>query len=135
MLHSKRMALASLITIFLLGIVLGIAGERYVFRHWKQTRHPRGNDFMIKDFTQKLNLTAEQQAQLKALLKEIREKYEQVRNSMDPEFERISLEFREKFAQTLNEQQKTIFEQMNKEFDSRDKNRDKNRERDRRKRE
>jgi len=136
MLKSKRMALASLVIIFLLGIILGVAGERYIFRHWHPQRHGRGDDFMIKDFTQKLNLTVDQQQQLKVLLGEIREKYEQARASMKPEFEKISQEFRDKFAQILDEKQKPIFDQMNKEFDSREneKNRDR-RDRDREKRE
>ncbi len=116
MLKSKKIALASIITIFLLGFVLGIVADRYVLFRFFHDGHRHGQNNLVQIFNKELNLTVEQQEKLKELLKELREKHGIIRKSVGPEYKRITKEFEDKFSQILDETQKKKFKEINEEF-------------------
>ena len=119
MLKTKKVALASIITIFLLGMVLGILADRYIILRYFKNGHRRGQMNLVQMFNKELNLNVEQQAKLKELLAELREKHENIRKSSRPEYKKITQEFREKFSQVLNDEQRKKFNEINEKFDKR----------------
>ena len=123
MLKSKKVALASVITIFLLGLILGIVADRYLLLRYFHSGHKRGQIDLVQMFKKELNLTVEQQEKLKELLAELREEHEKIRKSTKPDYKRINREFREKFSKVLDEEQKKKFNELNERFDKRRKRR------------
>jgi len=116
MLKSKKIALASIITIFLLGLVIGIGADRYVLLRLSHDRHRHGRNNLVQMFNKELNLTIEQQEKLKELLKELRENHDKIRQSNRPEYKRITKEFEDKFSRILDVSQKKKFNEINERF-------------------
>ncbi|MBN2410451.1 hypothetical protein JXQ31_02090 [candidate division KSB1 bacterium] len=113
MLKSKRIALASIIIIFLSGLVLGIISDRYILCLLPHDDHRRGGKSLVTIFTEELKLTAEQQEKLKELLKELRENHDKIRKSVEPEYRRLRKQFDDDFSQILDEIQKKKFIEFN----------------------
>ena len=126
MIKSKKLALASFLTVFLIGLVLGIILERLVLdnSHSKRRRHDPG-DFIFKKFTERLSLEEEQKVELKALLADIKEKHRGLRKENRTHYKAFQEEFNADFRKILTEQQIVLFDELLKEFEkkrSRDRN-------------
>ena len=120
MTRSKKLAIASFLTIFLVGIVLGLVLERFVLENCP-AKQPKGDpsDFIYKKFTERLSLDEEQKSELKRLLAEIKEQHRQIRKQDHKKYKTIQQEFDAAFRTILTEEQLVIYEQMVKEFEER----------------
>ncbi len=112
---NRTRAVAVLIAVLLAGCLLGSAGLRL----W-QKRSEEGHGFSFlgrrpevsNRFAQRLQLTAEQQAQLKVILEESRRQIDAGRAEMDRKMEGIRADTNRKIAAILTPEQRTKFEQF-----------------------
>ena len=111
---SKKLAVISLIAVFLLGLALGFASNR-IFSPCKgkdrRSHRDHTTRLMVK-LKSELDLTEEQNAQLRKHLDELKEKVAQIRKESRPQYERVNEEFKKEFLKTLTEEQKEKFSQM-----------------------
>jgi len=113
---TRTRAVAVLIAVLLLGCLLGFAGLRL----WqKRSEGGHGFSFLLgrrpevsTKFAQRLQLTAEQQAQLKVILEESRRQIDAGRAEMDRKMEGIRADTNRKIAAILTPDQRTKFEQF-----------------------
>ena len=108
-------ALLLVILVFALGIALGAVGT-YVVTTQVQAARPRtggrssGNPMAL--FTRDLNLTADQQKQIQAILSDTRAHYSALHEKIDPEYEQARHEGRERIRQVLSPEQRPKFEDL-----------------------
>jgi len=111
--NSKRAAIFSLGVVLVLGILLGMAIDRYVIG--TSARPPferkRPHDF-TRHLSKQLQLNDQQQAQLKVLLDGLRAKHDSLRKEATPQFRRIQEEFRQQFSSLLTPEQQETFKKM-----------------------
>lgn len=114
--RSNRRALAYLLLVFVLGVAVGVLGSLWAERQgWAQTRWSSGHGSRpgtIEWLTRELNLTAEQQTQLQAILDETGAGYEAIRERTRPEYERVRQDGRAKIRALLTEEQRAKFEEL-----------------------
>jgi Spy/CpxP family protein refolding chaperone len=109
-------AILSIAAVFLSGLVIGIYADRLLLNSFG-ARPPHNDKAFVAKFTRDLDLSAEQQAQLKVLLGKLREQHNAVWRSGQPEFNRIREEFRKNFSAVLTPEQQTKFTAINKKRD------------------
>lgn len=118
MLSSKKFALLSIITTFLVGVALGVVVERFVFdTHHKYDKRDDPNEHIMQKFTTELSLTPAQQDTLAMLLDDIKEKHRALRKERHKEYERIRKEFEQEFSSILDERQAARYEEMVREYE------------------
>ncbi len=123
--NTKRKALVVMVTVFFLGLVAGMAIDRYALdKYSRHQRHHRKPPDFKQMFTKELDLNQEQQEKLDVLLSELKEKIDKVRHSNYQQYGKIRNEFNENFRVILDTGQKQKFEQMIKEFEEKKKKRD-----------
>jgi Spy/CpxP family protein refolding chaperone len=113
---SKRVAILSLVSILILGFALGLLTEHFVLHSGKIHRPPKKSrdERLITTLTKELELTEEQQQQLKTLLQELKEKHDTINRSTRPEHQRVRQEFNEAFSKILTPEQAEKYEAFNK---------------------
>ena len=112
---SKKIASISLLAIFVLGFVLGIAVDRYFFddHSCRHSHHKHNKPDLIQKFTRELDLTSEQQQKLSELLQGIKKRHNEIRKSSNEQYKLLRENFRKSFLEILNEKQKAKFLEMN----------------------
>ena len=118
MLKSKKIAIVSFLTVFLFGLFCGITADRLLLCKIKHKRPKGGDSHLVQKFSTELNLTPSQKEELIRLLKNVRDKHAQIRNSNQPKYESIRIEFQQEFAKILNSDQQLLFEKSNQRFDA-----------------
>lgn len=117
MMASKKMAVLSLLTFFLLGTGFGLLLDRSVLRPGppkfkdKGGPHHKG-DFLFDMFTQELGLTTTQQDSLRVMLAELRNEFEIAGKQYFERAEEIRKQFGRNFEQILDDKQKEKYREM-----------------------
>jgi Spy/CpxP family protein refolding chaperone len=135
---SRKKARLIVLAIFVIGFAAGALSmnlyERFNSENQERDRGRRGPDRVITDMSNRLNLTTEQQTQIRAIIDETFGKYGEIRRQMDedpelkkymPRFDETRLQGREKMRAVLKPEQLPEFEQMIKEFDEQREKREK----------
>ncbi|MBN1996503.1 hypothetical protein JW935_03050 [candidate division KSB1 bacterium] len=115
--NNRKKAWIVITTIFIFGLVAGIAIDRFGLGNRDPRRHHRKPPDFKEIFTKELNLNTEQQVKLDTLLVELRTKVDEARKKNVERYDKARHEFNENFIQILDPQQKQKFEQMLKDFD------------------
>ncbi len=120
---SDRMrALTVIVAVFLLGCMVGAAcilvwGNRVTADRGTRAGEPASRGPMR--LSERLQLSPEQDTQLRQILAESRKQMEAVRRESAPRFEAIRSEMDKKIYAILNDEQKKKFEEFRKEMESR----------------
>jgi Spy/CpxP family protein refolding chaperone len=108
-----------LIVVFVLGALAGIGGERY-WCHRRLPPNPQAQrQAFIARMQQRLDLTPQQTAQFAALVDETMQRFGALHKQMEPQFEQIRDQQREKIRAILNPQQQQKFDAWMSAFDKR----------------
>lgn len=119
--QGSRKALALVFVLFVLGIALGSMGTYLVTTRVLAARpavapaHTAGHAMAV--FTRDLNLTVDQQTQIQAILNDTRGKYAQLHEKLDPEYEQVRQQGRQRIRQVLTPQQLPKFEDLLRQMD------------------
>jgi len=112
----NRRAAFYLIVVFVLGVALGILGNQLagrweLFRRYPRSyeRGPRGGPEWL---SRELGLSAEQQRQLETILDETGKQFQQVRQRVREDYERVRQQSGERIRAILTEEQRTKFEEL-----------------------
>jgi Spy/CpxP family protein refolding chaperone len=119
--QGSRKALVLVFVLFVLGIALGSMGTYLVTTRVLAARpvaasaHTPGHAMAV--FTRDLNLTVDQQTQIQAILNDTRGKYAQLHEKLDPEYEQVRQQGRQRIRQVLTPQQLPKFEDLLRQMD------------------
>ncbi len=127
----SRKAYALVLIVFLLGLALGVlgtyvaAGRVWGGRPEGHGRHDR-RVHLVQQLTRELNLTAEQQKQLDAILADMKGKYAAIHKQISPQTEQARQQGREQIRALLTPEQKPKFEEFLRRLDEERKKREQN---------
>lgn len=118
--RNSRKAVLLVVVLFALGIALGSVGT-YVVTSRVQAARPqagatRGPGHMAM-FTRDLNLTPDQQNQIQAIMNDARARYADLHQKLDPEYEQVRRQGRERIRQVLTPEQRPKFEDLLRQID------------------
>jgi Spy/CpxP family protein refolding chaperone len=119
--QSNRKALLLVFVLFVLGIALGSVGT-YVVTTRVQAARPqatlaRNPGHTMAMFTRDLNLNPDQQNQIQTILNDTRSRYAELHQKLDPEYEQVRHEGRERIRQVLTPEQRPKFEDLLRQID------------------
>jgi len=119
--QSNRKAVLLVFVLFVLGIALGSVGT-YVVTTRVQAARPqatlaRNPGHTMAMFTRDLNLNPDQQNQIQAILNDTRARYAELHQKLDPEYEQVRQEGRERIRQALTPEQRPKFEDLLRQID------------------
>ncbi len=118
MMSSKNKAVLSFITIFIIGVAVGVLLENFVLdkkQHDRRRQDP--NKILFEKFTRELSLSVTQQDTLQVLLDDVKEKHKVLGQKRHEDFERIRQEFDVEFRKILTNEQLTRYEEIIREFE------------------
>jgi vacuolar-type H+-ATPase subunit I/STV1 len=113
--HYKFWIVFSLIIVFAAGVIGGILFEKHILsKEPKKTARSRGSvRFPTLDtMAQELDLTAEQQEQIRDIFKNNEERLKTLRNQIHEQFSSIRSQLKDEINNVLNEAQRSRFEAM-----------------------
>ncbi len=111
--NSKRAAAISLTAVFVLGFVAGWLGDRFLFsRHMPPGFDRRHRPDFVERLSKELNLTIDQQTQLKTLLADLKAKHDKIRETVGPQYRQVREDFRVHFKKILSEEQQKKFDEF-----------------------
>jgi Spy/CpxP family protein refolding chaperone len=119
--QGNRKAVLLVFVLFVLGIALGSVGT-YVVTTRVQAARPqptlaRNPGHTMAMFTRDLNLNPDQQNQIQAILNDTRARYAELHQKLDPEYEQVRHEGRERIRQVLTPEQRPKFEDLLRQID------------------
>ncbi len=119
MMSSKKTAVLSLLTFFLLGTAFGLLLDRSFLRKGPPRHGPRheGKDFFFEYFTQELQLDSSQQDSLRAMLADLRKSFEMAGKEHFERMEQLRIQFGKDFEKILNPEQQVKFREMTEKFE------------------
>ena len=117
----SRKALLLVVVLFFLGIALGSVGT-YMVTTRVQAARPQATlahnpAHTMEMFTRDLNLTTDQQGQIQAILNDTRGHYAALHQKLDPEYEEVRQQGRERIRQVLTSEQRPKFEELMRQID------------------
>jgi Spy/CpxP family protein refolding chaperone len=109
----RSLAIASIAGIFLVGALVGALGTHVFYAH--HFRHPGflsalGTRWLAADLHRRLDLTAEQQRQVEAILADTRREALDIRHQMMPRITELMARTHERISRVLTPAQRTEFE-------------------------
>lgn len=113
--HYKFWIVFSLIIVFAAGVAGGILLDKYVItKKPERTRKKRSSvRFPTLDMmAQELNLSSEQQEQIRDIFKNNEERFKTLRKQIDERFTTIRTQLKDEIKSVLNDEQKLKFEAM-----------------------
>jgi hypothetical protein len=111
--NSKRAAAISLGVVFVLGFLAGLVVDRYFFSdHMPPEFDRRHRPDFVERLTKDLNLTADQQTQLKTLLAELKAKHDKIRETVGPQYRQVREDFHSSFKKILTAEQQIKFDEF-----------------------
>ena len=119
--QGNRKAVLLVLVLFILGIALGSVGTYLVTTRVLAARpqatlaHNPGHTMAM--FTRDLNLNPDQQSQIQAILNDTRARYAELHQKLDPEYEQVRHEGRERIRQVLPPEQRPKFEDLLRQID------------------
>jgi len=119
--QGNRKAVLLVFVLFVLGIALGSVGT-YVVTTRVQAARPqatlaRNPGHTMAMFTRDLNLNPDQQNQIQTILNDTRARYAELHQKLDPEYEQVRHEGRERIRQVLTPEQRPKFEDLLRQID------------------
>ena len=119
--QGNRKAVLLVFVLFVLGVALGSVGT-YVVTTRVQAARPqatlaRNPGHTMAMFTRDLNLNPDQQNQIQAILNDTRARYAELHQKLDPEYEQVRHEGRERIRQVLTPEQRPKFEDLLRQID------------------
>lgn len=120
--QGSRKAVLLVFVLFVLGIALGSLGTYVVTTRVLAARPqlipPRNSSpSHMAMFTRDLNLTPEQQNQIQAILNDTRAHYAALHERLDPEYEQVRQQGRDRIRQLLTPDQRPKFEDLLRQMD------------------
>jgi Spy/CpxP family protein refolding chaperone len=117
----SRKAFMLVFVLFILGIALGSVGT-YLVTLKVQAAKPQPTlahnpAHTMAMYTRDLNLNADQQSQIQAILNDTRAQYAQLHEKLDPEYEQVRHQGRERIRQILTPEQRPKFEELLRQMD------------------
>ena len=119
--QGNRKAVLLVLVLFILGLALGSVGTYLVTTRVLAARpqatlaHNPGHTMAM--FTRDLNLNPDQQSQIQAILNDTRARYAELHQKLDPEYEQVRHEGRERIRQVLPPEQRPKFEDLLRQID------------------
>jgi Spy/CpxP family protein refolding chaperone len=119
--QGNRKAVLLVFVLFALGIALGSLGTYVVTTRVLAARpqatvaHTPGHTMAM--FTRDLNLNTDQQSQIQAILNDTRAHYAALHEKLDPEYEQVRQQGRERIRQILTPEQRPKFEELLRQMD------------------
>lgn len=119
--QGSRKAYMIVFVLFILGIALGSVGT-YLVTLRVQAARPVATNGRITGhamalFTRDLNLTGDQQTQIQAILSDMRAHYDDLHEKLDPEYEQVRKQGRDRIRQLLTPEQRPKFEELLRQMD------------------
>jgi Spy/CpxP family protein refolding chaperone len=119
--QSNRKAVLLVFVLFVLGIALGSVGT-YVVTLRVQAARPQATlahnpARTMAMYTRDLNLSPDQQNQIQAILNDTRSRYAELHEKLDPEYEQVRQQGRERIRQILTPEQRPKFEDLLRQID------------------
>jgi len=119
--QGNRKAFLLVLVLFVLGVALGSVGTYLVTMRVQAARpqatlaHNPGHTMAM--FTRDLNLNSDQQNQIQAILNDTRSRYASLHQKLDPEYEQVRQEGRERIREVLTPVQRPKFEDLLRQID------------------
>jgi len=114
--QGNRKAVLLVLVVFVLGIALGAVGTYVVTSRVLAARpqtavvHTTANT--VATLTKDLNLNPDQQKQILGVLNDTRSRYDAIHQEVDPEYEKVRQEGRERIRELLTAEQRLKFEDV-----------------------
>jgi Spy/CpxP family protein refolding chaperone len=120
--QASRKAIVWLVIVFALGIALGVLGTYVVttrvFAHGPDEHSPAAQRAQYRDnLAHELDLTADQQKQIDAILDSVQARYDAIHQSVVPQFDQARQEGRAQIRQLLTPDQQPKFDDFMKRMD------------------
>lgn len=119
--QGNRKAVLLVSILFVLGIALGSMGTYLVTTQVQAARpHPSlSHNYAgtVAMYTRGLSLSPDQQKQLEAIFNDVRSNYEALHKKLDPEYEQVRQQGRERIRQILTPEQRPKFEDLLRQID------------------
>lgn len=121
--QGSRKAYLIVFVLFVLGIALGSVGTYLVTMRVQAARpgaaavRPPGTGHALALFTRDLNLSSDQQTQIQAILGDMRMHYAELHEKLDPEYEQVRKQGRDRIRQSLTPEQRPKFEELLRQMD------------------
>jgi hypothetical protein len=119
--QGNRKAILLVFVVFVLGIALGALGTYMVTTRVLAARpqavevHTAANT--VATLTRDLNLNPDQQRQVLGILNDTRSRYDAIHQEVDPEYEKVRQEGRERIRELLTTEQRPKFEEVLRQID------------------
>ncbi|MGD0907790.1 MAG: hypothetical protein ABSA96_09430 [Candidatus Acidiferrales bacterium] len=119
--QGNRKAILLVFVVFVLGIALGALGTYMVTTRVLAARpqavevHTAANT--VATLTRDLNLNPDQQRQILGILNDTRSRYDAIHQEVDPEYEKVRQEGRERIRELLTADQRPKFEEVLRQID------------------
>jgi len=119
--QGNKKAVLLVVVLFLLGVAVGSLGTYAVTTRVLAARpqatlaHDPGHTMAM--FTRDLGLNPDQQNQIQAILNDTRGKYAQLHEKLDPEYEQVRQQGRQRIRQVLTSEQLPKFEDLLRQMD------------------
>jgi Spy/CpxP family protein refolding chaperone len=119
--QSNRKAVLLVLVLFVLGIALGSVGT-YVVTTEVQAARPHASlshnyAGTVALFTHGLSLSSDQEKQLEVIFNDMRDHYDALHAKLDPEYEQVRQQGRERIRQILTSEQRPKFEELLRQID------------------
>jgi len=119
--NGSRKAFLVVFVLFVLGIALGSLGT-YLVTMRVQAARPQATlahnpAHTMAMYTRDLNLNPNQQSQIQAILNDMRARYAALHEKLDPEYEQVRQQGRERIRQLLTPEQRPKFEELLRQID------------------
>jgi hypothetical protein len=119
--QGSRKAFLLVFVLFVLGVGLGSVGT-YLVTMRVQAARPQATlahnpAHTMAMYTRDLNLNADQQSQIQAILSDMRARYAALHEKLDPEYEQVRQQGREQIRQLLTPDQRPKFEDLLRQID------------------
>ena len=118
--QGNRKAVLLVLVLFILGIALDSVGTYMVTTRVLAARPQAGlarSPGHMAMFTRDLNLNPDQQTQIQAIMNDTRARYAELHQKLDPEYEQVRHEGRERIRQVLTPEQRPKFEDLLRQID------------------
>ena len=120
MLTNQRKAQLIIIATFVIGIIVGAAGQ-YLVTHQSagQSNTPNNSSKeTLDDLTHSIHLTKEQKNQVEQFLTDSRQQSQELRNQMRPQYNAIRDATRKRISSILSPEQQSLFEKWTHDLDA-----------------